>query len=58
MRAAHKMPGLMDDSPGRVVVDFAVGEEDGKQGYTRQETAPPELQDAAPVAASAFRSHN
>lgn len=52
------MPALVDDGPGRVVELLLIFEEDRQEGYSWQETAAPELQDAAPVAAGALWGHH
>ena len=52
------MPGLIDDGPRRVVEPLFIVEEDGQEGYTRQEAPAPEQQDAPPVSAGAFRRHD
>ena len=53
----HKMPALIYDGPGRVVVALVVRQQHGEDGLPRHKSPRLELQEAAPIATGALRSH-
>lgn len=57
-RVAYKVPTLMDDGPSWIVKPLLILEQNRQEGYSGQEGAAPELQDATAISTGAFRRHH